>query len=384
MNAVDPLVDLLRRCHRDELMALARVTRVNPQGLPLDRLARVVAITVRRHGGHGLANLFLRRGSGPPYAQVLLKLAARRGVDPSGSVEELELRLTGDALARELDRVDAERRRALWEELGLAGEPPERGDDAVAAASERLGARFGYLASNLLPEATPVGAVLALSQAFNPLARLFALLWIARPRDELLLPSVLEICRLRHVVRHRVTVGIVGSPSSGKDAAIGALFGIDTGNVNPVAGSTKVVSIHQIEGATALYVVNTPGMGDVIQAVTDEAKQVLDHIDVFVYVVNAQGGVQVRERDDHAACLRRGRPVLVVVNKVDTLREADRVKLVEDCQRKLGVDASNVVAAAFDPLPQLADSPIGVDAVQQWIATHLVALGKDPAELPWD
>ena len=35
--------------------------------------------------------------------------------------------------------------------------------------------------------------------------------------------AVLEISALRQTVRHRVTIGVVGSPSSGKDAAIGAI-----------------------------------------------------------------------------------------------------------------------------------------------------------------
>ena len=73
-----------------------------------------------------------------------------------------------------------------------------------------------------------------------------------------------------------------------------------------------------------MYVVNTPGMGDIIEEVTEEARQVLDLIDVFVYVVNAQGGVQARELDDYRRCVARDRPVLAVVNKIDTLRERDR------------------------------------------------------------
>ena len=146
------------------------------------------------------------------------------------------------------------------------------------------------------------GALAAVSLAgrillplFGPLIGLFFLLWIGRRRDDVLLPAVAQVARLREVVSRRVTVALVGPPSSGKDAAIGALFGVDTGNINPVAGSTKEVSIQRLEGSTALFVVNTPGMGDVVESVTEEARQVLDHIDVFVYVLNAQGGVQARE-----------------------------------------------------------------------------------------
>ncbi|MEQ1568942.1 MAG: GTP-binding protein, partial [Myxococcota bacterium] len=142
--------------------------------------------------------------------------------------------------------------------------------------------------------------------------------------------------------------------------------------------------IRRLPQSTALFVVNTPGMGDVIESVTEEARQVLDHIDVYVYLVNAQGGVQAREKADHEACRARGRPVLVVVNKVDTLRPDDRQRFLDDCRTKLRVADDDLLAAAFDPLPQLSETPIGLPEVRGWIERHLRELGKDPAELPWN
>jgi hypothetical protein len=48
------------------------------------------------------------------------------------------------------------------------------------------------------------------------------------------------------------------------------------------------------------------------------------------------------------------------------------------------VEEGDLLPAAFDPLPQLSPSPIGVDSVQRWIEDKLVELGKDPTELPWN
>src|SRR5690606_1991518 len=147
--------------------------------------------------------------------------------------------------------------------------------------------------------------------------------------------------------------------------------GVDTGNVHPVAGSTKQVEITRLPDATALYVVNTPGLGDVVASVTEEARQVLDHIDVYLYVVNAQGGVGARELADYRACVARGRPVLAVVNKIDTLRPEDRARYLADARQKLGAAEDDFVGVAFDPLPALADAPIGVGGVRAWIAARL-------------
>ena len=376
------LPELLRRCHRDELLPLADVLKVNPTGLGLAKLADVLAWTLRRAGGHEVQNILLRGGKGPPYSEVLVSLAGRCKVTPGQDTEQTELALLEWWVARALDELDGERKAALWKVLGMEGEPPQPGEDAAAKVRESLGRGFGMSAGVVV--ATGVGRVasIALVPILGPLLPLATILWAARPRDDVLLPAVLEVARLRQQVKHRVTVGVVGSPSSGKDAGIKAIFGLDSHNISPVAGSTREVSITRLEGATALFVVNTPGMGDVVQSVTEEARQVLDHIDVFVYVLNAQGGVQAREKADYQACRERRRPVLVVVNKIDTLRPKDLERYLADARDKLRVEEDDFLAAAFDPLPQLAEAPIWVDLVQSWIAQHLSELGKDTSELP--
>ncbi|MCK6503744.1 GTPase domain-containing protein [Myxococcota bacterium] len=369
------LEELLRRCHRDELLPLCQVLHVNPQGLGTGKLARVCAWTLRRAGGHELANLLQRGGEGPGYPQVLRELAARTGAPTEPTLERTELSIVAAWLRRERSRMSADQQAQVE---AVFGEAPA----ALVPA--------GPLAA---PDSPPSGRLLAAGGALRVLPLFVPILapaamaagawWLGRPKDDLLLPAVLEVARLRQVVRHRVTVGVVGSPSSGKDAAIKAIFGVDTGNVHPVAGSTKEVAIIRLRDASALFVVNTPGMGDVVQAVTEEARQILHHIDVFVYVVNAQGGVQARELADYRGCLSTGRPVLAVINKIDTLRPRDRERYLADARGKLGAPEEDFLAAAFDPLPQLSPTPLGVDEVQDWITHHLVELGKDPTELPW-
>ena len=93
--------------------------------------------------------------------------------------------------------------------------------------------------------------------------------------------------------------------------------------------------------------------------------------------------MQQRELKDYRRCLESGRPVLAVVNKIDTLKPADRARYLADARNKLGAPEDDFLAAAFDPLPVLADEPIGVDAVRNWLQEHLVGLGKDASELPW-
>ena len=222
----------------------------------------------------------------------------------------------------------------------------------------------------------PVGILL------RPFLIPLLLWWSLGPSKAATIEALVEIARLRQIVIRRLTIGVVGSPSTGKDAAIKVLFGIDTGNISPIAGSTKEVMIQRLPQATALFVVNTPGMGDVVQAVTEEAKQVLDHIDVYLYLVNAEGGVQARELADYRRCVATGKPVLAVVNKIDVLRPRDKDRYLADARQKLGAPEADFVAVAFDPLPELSPRPINVEAVGLWLRAHVAELGKDPDELP--
>jgi GTP-binding protein EngB required for normal cell division len=376
-----PLEELLRRCHRAELLPLAEVLGIRAEGLGLAQLATAIARTLRRRGAQDVWNMVLRKGEGPDYLEVVSALATRRGVAVGADLEATEKLLLDAWVSEAWSSMEAADRDRVWRRLKLELPAPADGPQALVSVQERLkvGARYGAGVMAI----SALRVVPLLFPPLIPLAGCLGLFWLARPRDEVLLPAVLEVSALRQAVRHRVTVGVVGSPSSGKDAAIKALFGLDTGNIDPVAGSTKTVEITQLPGSTALYLVNTPGMGDVIETVTEEARQVLDLIDVFVYVVNAQGGVQARELDDYRRCVARQRPVLAVVNKVDTLKESDRERYLDDARKKLGAPADDFLAAAFDPLPQLADQPLGVNEVRAWIEAQLVGLGKDPSELPW-
>lgn len=371
----DELYELLRRCHRSELDDLARLLRVRAGDLGLAQLAARLTRVLRQRGSNEIASVVFRRGEGRPWVNIVAQLCRRFDLPVSNDVEAMELALLQDWVVRSWGELTEAQRTAAWDELGLARPMPDGGDDAAAAGAASV-LPTGFALSTL-SRAAPLLALPVL----GPLAPLATLLYLTRRRDDLILPAVLEVARLRQLSRHRITVGVVGSPSCGKDAGIKAVFGIDSGNIHPVAGSTSTVQITRLPGASALYVVNTPGLGDVVEDVTERARQVLELIDVYIYVVNAQGGVQQREKTDYEAVVSRGRPVLAVVNKIDTLRESERERYLADARLKLGAPEDAFLAAAFDPLPALSEEPIGVLAIRGWLREALVDLGKDPREL---
>lgn len=371
----DSLEELLRQCHRTELLPLAEVLKIKPEGMALDVLARALSSRVRQRGAHIVANAVVRKGEGPPWTALVRGVARRQNILLSGDPKRAELEVLAWWMGEHWSKIGTPHRKQLWTLMEMEGTPPEEGKAALVEARRQHPKDHEYLTTRL--------GIKALMFAFIPGGGcLMAWFW-GRPRDDLLVRAILKVAQLRQALMHRVTVGVVGSPSSGKDAAIAAIFGFSQGNINPVAGSTTTVEITRLPQSTELFVVNTPGMGDIVEAVTERAREVLDLIDVYVYVVNAQGGVQAREKADYDRCVASGRPVLAVVNKIDTLRPADRERYLADAREKLGASESSFLAAAFDPLPQLSETPIGLDEVQDWLTQQLVALGKSPSELPW-
>jgi len=368
--------DLLRKCHRAELRHLTALLRVDGGRKGLRDLSVALGRKLRWVGTHKLRAV-LRGLQSDSYPLVLRNLARRAKVEVGSTLAETEGRVLERFISEAWATLDEDARLRLWTEQGLRPPVPKAGEKALTMVKDAFGEQAEFALSTLtLPG--------LLSLALVPITPIPSLLlsWVfAGPDDKVLVPAVLEVSRLRQLVLHRVTIGVVGSPSSGKDAAINAIFGIDTGNVDPVAGSTREVSIQRIPGTTATYVVNTPGLGDIVESVTEQARQVLDHIDLFVYIVNAQGGVQAREKADYTACVRSGRPVLAVINKIDTLKPADRERYLADARNKLGAPPEDFVAAAFDPLPQLSPEPMGLDQVRAWLRSRLLQAGKLPSEL---
>jgi len=184
---------------------------------------------------------------------------------------------------------------------------------------------------------------------------------------------------LDRALNQQLTVAFLGSASAGKDAAIRALFGVDFGEVDPIPGSTEGLRVVALDDERRFLVVNAPGFGDLRPEVDDVARQVLDTLDLVVYVVNAEGGATIDERRDLQAILDRAggdAATLVCLNKIDLIREHQREAFIEATLRQLGVGRQMAVACAFDPLPQIADAPIGLDAVIGWISDTLRARGK--------
>jgi len=181
---------------------------------------------------------------------------------------------------------------------------------------------------------------------------------------------------IQDALEEHVAVAFLGSASSGKDSAIRALFGIDFGQVDPIPGSTDRVRVAPIDADSRVLVINAPGFGDVRASVDERARKAMEQLDIAVYVLNCDGGATIDERRDLDAIRELGRPTLVCLNKIDLIRPAQRDAFIDATLAQLGVEPEDAVVTAFDPLPVLSDTPIGVQDVVDWIHKHLEEDGK--------
>jgi GTP-binding protein Era len=177
-------------------------------------------------------------------------------------------------------------------------------------------------------------------------------------------------------LRQTVAIAFLGSASSGKDSAIKALFGLDFGQIDPIPGSTSRVRVAPVDADRQVLVVNAPGFGDLRADVQAQAERVLDSLDLAIYVVNCDGGATIDEKRDLDKVRALGRPTLVCLNKIDLIRPNQREYFVKSTLVQLGIGEDMAVVTAFDPLPQLADGPIGVERVITWVWSHLNDGGK--------
>ncbi len=125
-------------------------------------------------------------------------------------------------------------------------------------------------------------------------------------------------------IKTGVTVAICGKPNTGKSSLLNRLLGYDKAIVSGVAGTTRdaVEGTIEIEGRKFnLY--DTAGVrnsADAIESIgIERAESIIRSADVAVFVVDF--GLGIDEEDGRVLQMLQGKPLIKVVNKVDTLRD---------------------------------------------------------------
>jgi small GTP-binding protein len=201
-----------------------------------------------------------------------------------------------------------------------------------------------------------------------------------------------ELAGLRDDRRtRRFHVVVFGTGSAGKTSLINALLGEHVGKTEPVMGTTRrgetyTQSIVGVDGTVLLT--DTPGLAEIGLAGAErerEAKELAARADLLLFVVDHD--LIRSEFEPLIALARQGKRSIVVLNKQDRFREADRDAILDKLRERLHgvVPRADVVAVAASPRPTsvrvtnadgsvgtvLETEPASLDALEKRIAAVL-------------
>ncbi len=141
-------------------------------------------------------------------------------------------------------------------------------------------------------------------------------------------------------------VAIVGKPNVGKSTLLNNLLGTKVSIISPKAGTTRmriigVKNLDEPEKAQIIFL-DTPGIyepkkKDVLgHSMVETAKQSLEEADVILFMIDATEGWRTRDEEIYQNFIKPlGKPVIVVINKIDKLGPAKMVlPLIEEIHKK--------------------------------------------------
>ncbi|GGE43285.1 hypothetical protein GCM10007421_16860 [Halopseudomonas oceani] len=363
--------------------------------------AEKIASYLCRMGSNDFATVF-RGGQGVGYSEIVFDVGRKLKVkvNESNSIEENEKAIIEKLFADALDQMSEDEKRELMGSIGITKMDVPFGS-AGTILVQQLARHYGGFAvykSSLILANMVSRAVLGrgltfaanaaisrtIGMAIGPIGWIVTGAWLAidlaGPAYRKTVPAVLHVAMLRQMVVKRINIGVVGDGSVGKDSLFKSVFGLNTGNVSPVAGSTSDMQVYDLGGTGAIQLVNFPGFNDYRPEVESLAKDQLNHTDLFVMIIDVNRGISGADMKMLSSLQSFGRPVLVCLNKVDLVRPSDLEALLSAARSRLhGVD---LLETAFDPDIRLHQGGvIGAEQVFEWVRVQLDSAGKETTHL---
>ncbi len=359
-------------------------------------IARNVAIHLRKMGSNDIATLF-RGGEGVPYSEVVLdvgqKLKAK--VKEQNTVEKNEEEILLKMFEDALERMTDEEKRAVFRSIGVSDRDIPVGAISAAviqAFLKRFGGFYIYqisvVVANMVSRAilgtglsfaTNAAITRTVGMLLGPIGWIATGLWmvidLSGPAFRKTIPAVIHIALLRNILTTKITVGVVGGGSAGKDSLMEAVFGIDS-NIDPIAGSTESAMSYPLNERGNATIVNYPGFNDYRASVDTHTKDYLHHTDVFIMVVDITRGISGVDIENLNFIKRFNKPILVCLNKIDLARNSEDLRKLEAAARER-LPGYLIINTAFDPDQRLQKNKIGCKEVYNWVKAEIQKAGKN-------
>ena len=163
---------------------------------------------------------------------------------------------------------------------------------------------------------------------------------------------------------HSFRVAILGSPNVGKSTLFNVLTDSRDALVKDQPGVTRDIHIGQVKwGHHSLEVIDTGGLTDqksdgFSTLIKNKIQEVISSVDCLIIVMDGRAGLCSEDISVVDLARQTNKPFLVVVNKIDSVKNWDSVQ-VDFCQ--LGC---LVYSAAFE-------KKMGVSEILDWVVSHI-------------
>lgn len=149
-----------------------------------------------------------------------------------------------------------------------------------------------------------------------------------------------------------VHLSVFGRVSTGKSSLLNALIGRQVFSTSPLHGETRLSEMqpwNEVE-ESGVFLIDTPGLDEAGGEERERlAREVAGRSDLVLFVLDSD--MTESELEALKTILAQGRPVIVVLNKIDLYTEEDRARLLESIAARTEglVDRDHIVAVAAEP-----------------------------------
>ncbi len=151
-----------------------------------------------------------------------------------------------------------------------------------------------------------------------------------------------------------VHIAAFGRVSTGKSSLLNALIGEERFSVSPLHGETRASDMASWDShdSGGVFLIDTPGLGEWGGETREvEAERTAQRADIVLFVTD---GDLTRDELEALESIRGdGRPVILVVNKMDSLASDERTLLVDTLRERVSglIDPRDIVAVSASPAP---------------------------------
>lgn len=161
----------------------------------------------------------------------------------------------------------------------------------------------------------------------------------------------------------RVHLALFGKRNAGKSSVINALTGQETAIVSEVKGTTTdpVFKAMEILPLGPCVIIDTAGLDDVGELGELRVKktlEVLAQTDVALLIVDIRAGIGEEDRSICAKFKENKKPLIIVLNKLDTLESGDPGKMAAQIQEELNAPVVTISALQKQGIKELKSAII--------------------------